>query len=50
MRSAAAVAARSTSSGPDAGTSAIGWPSAGLATLAVSPLALSTQLPPMNCW
>ena len=46
---AAASTARSTSSGPDAGTRATISSLAGFSTSSVSPLALSTHWPPMNC-
>ena len=47
---AAALAARSTSSAPEAWTWAMTWPLAGFSTASVSPPALSTQAPSMNCW
>ena len=46
---AAAFAARSTSSAPDAWTLAMTLPSAGFSTSSVSPDAESTHSPPMNC-
>src|SRR3954451_8789604 len=47
---AAAFAARSTSSLPDAGVCATTSPVAGFSTSSVSPDAASTNSPPMNCW